>query len=179
MGNHPHRSAHNLSELELAGITQALELSVPPGAVLRGVWWPGDGPEHRNYRLTMWCEDGTPLCSTWVAERTGPVYRLQARPATADEIVALLEALAALGVAEASSGEPIAEAEYDCRYRSYQLCFTALEDMVEGVPYRRWIFRRHRDGRPLSVGYVCETRRGEDYATLPGGGILRGNPWFD
>lgn len=178
MGIQPQRS-HSLNQVELLGVTRALELEVPADAVLQGVWWPGETHEQRNYRLTMWCETSTPLCSTWVAERSGPVYRLQARPATSDEIDALLEALQELGVEQAAPGEPIAEVEYDCRYRSYQLSFTALEDMVEGRPYKRWIFRRHRDGRPLSVGYLCETRRGDAYATLPGGAILRGNPWSD
>ncbi len=180
MGIHPHRAVQALSNLELVGVTRALELSVPEGAVVRGVWWPGEAQDTRNYRLTMWAAHAaSPLCSTWIAERSGPVYRLQARPATADEIRALLEALSELGVRDFDPSAPIAEAEYDCRYRSYQLCFTALEDMAEGRPYRRWVFRRHRDGRPLSVGYLCETRRGDGYATLPGGAILRGNPWSD
>jgi len=29
------------------------------------------------------------------------------------------------------------------------------------------------------VGYLCETRRGNSYDTLPDGAILRGNPWSD
>lgn len=180
MGIHPHRAVQSLSHLELTSVTRALELSVPDDAVVRGVWWPGDTQDKRNYRLTMWSATASsPLCSTWIAERSGPVYRLQARPATADEIAELLEGLAELGVRDEGRSAPIAEAEYDCRYRSYQLCFVALEDMEEGQPYKRWVFRRHRDGRPLSVGYLCETRRGDGYATLPGGAILRGNPWSD
>jgi hypothetical protein len=179
MGNHPQR-AHSLSERELVGVTRALELVVPEDAVVRGVWWPGETQDKRNYRLTMWANaEQTPLCSTWVAERAGPVFRLQARPATADELEELRQALRELDVYDVDEEAPIAEAEYDCRYRSYQLCFTALEDMVEGQPYERWVFRRHRDGRPLSVGYLRETRRGDGYATLPGGAILRGNPWSD
>jgi hypothetical protein len=180
MGLNPHRDAQSLSNLELLGVTRALELRLPEDAVLRGVWWPGDTQDKRNYRLTMWANEAqTPLCSTWIAERSGSVYRLQARPATPEEIELLLEALDELGVRELDAGAPIAEVEYDCRYRSYQLCFTALEDMIEGKPYKRWVFRRHRDGRPLSVGYVCETRRNDAFATLPGGAILRGNPWSD
>lgn len=180
MGTHPHREAYSLSQRELLGVTRALELVVPEDAVLRGVWWPGETQDRRNYRLTMWVNaERAPLCSTWIAERTGPVFRLQARPATTDEICELLQALAELGVPGIAEPTTIAEAEYDCRYRSYQLCFTALEDMVEGKPYERWVFRRHGDGRPLSVGFLRETRRGDAYATLPGGGILRGNPWCD
>jgi hypothetical protein len=180
MGIQPHPSVQSfqpLNQVELHDVAQALELSVPPHALLQGVWWRGEAPGTRNYRLTMWCETAPALCSTWVAERTGQVFRLQARPATSDEIQLLVEALQELGVWEPSA--LIAEAEYDCRYQSYQLSFTPLEEMVEGRPYERWMFRRHRDGRPLSVGYVCETRRGDSYANLPGGAILRGSPWFD
>lgn len=168
-----------LSSRELLEVAQALELSVPPDALLQGIWWHGEIYGVRNYRLTQWCETASPRRRTWVAERAGAVYRLQARPATPDELQALLEALWELGVREIEPSALVAEAEYDCRYGSYQLCATPLEKMVEGRPYKRWIFRRHRDGRPLSVGYLCETRRGEVYATLPGGAILRGNPWSD
>lgn len=169
-----------LTNWELSGITRALDVYVPMDAIVQGVWWPGDTEDSRNYRLTMWSSDAqTPRCSTWIAERLGQVFRLQARPATADEIDELLEALRELDVLDSKDVETIAEAEYDCRYRSYQLCFTALEDMLEGRTYERWVFRRHRDGRPLSVGYLCETRRGDAYETLPGGAILRGNPWSD
>jgi hypothetical protein len=170
----------SLTNWELSGVTRALELHVPTDAILQGVWWPGDTQDKRNYRLTMWSTDAhAPRCRTWIAERLGQVFRLQARPATPDEIDELLDALSELGVLDSDGAEPIAEAEYDCRNRSYQLCFTALEDMMEGLPYKRWVFRRHRDGRPLSVGYLCETRRGDAYKTLPGGAILRGNPWSD
>lgn len=182
MGNSSHRGVHYLralSQLELASVTQALELDVPRDALLQGVWWDGATPEVRNYRLTLWSEKATPRSSTWLAERAGDVYRLRARPATLDELRALLEALEELGVQGVSSTSMIAEAHYDCRDRTYQLCLTPLEEMVEGRPYKRWLFRRHADGRPLSVGYCCETRRGGGYATLPGAAVLRGNPWPD
>ncbi|RYZ05142.1 MAG: hypothetical protein EOO73_21300 [Myxococcales bacterium] len=169
----------SLSSFELQAIAEALDLAVPPDAALHGVWWEGEAESTRNYRLTMWRDAATPLCSTWLAERAGAVFRLKARPATPEEIQTLLEALEELGIRESVPEAPIAEVEYDCRYRSYQLCFTALEHMIEGKPYKRWIFRRHRDGRPLSVGYLRETRRGDAHATLPGASILRGNPWAD
>jgi hypothetical protein len=179
MGKEPRSSVQSMNLAELHGVTRALDLDVPPDAVLQGVWWHGEAEDTRNYRLTMWCEQRSPLCSTWLAERAAGVYRLQARPATTDEIRDLMDALQELGLGEVARGGPLAEVEYDCRYRSYQLCFTPLEEMLEGRPYKRWIFRRHRDGRPLSVGFLCETRRGDGYATLPGGAILRGNPWSD
>lgn len=168
----------SLANWELSAVARALELHVPMDAIVQGVWWPGDTQDKRNYRLTMWSRDAnSPRCSTWVAERAGQVYQLQARPATPEELDELLDTLSELGELDSDGAEAIAEAEYDCRHRSYQLCFTALEDMLEGVPYKRWVFRRHRDGRPISVGYLCETRRGDAYQTLPGGAILRGNPW--
>ena len=49
--------------------------------------------------------------------------------------------------------------------------------MHEGLPYKRWVFRRHADGDPLSVGYVCETRHGNAHVTLADSALLRGNPW--
>jgi hypothetical protein len=167
-----------LSSRELEGVACALELSWPPAAIVKGAWWPGvEG--RRNYRVTVWAAEAapTPLCSTWIAERSNDVFRLMTRPATTDELETLLGALRELDALEYEGHEPIAEAQYDCRQRSYQLCFTPLEEMLEGMPYRRWVFRRHADGRPLSVGYICETRRGSDYATLADGAILRGSPW--
>ena len=89
----------------------------------------------------------------------------------------LYEALLEVGALEKIDERPIAEAHYDCKRRAYQLTFTPFAQMHEGLPYRRWIFRVHDDGRPLSVGYLCETRRGDGYATLPEQATLRGDPW--
>ena len=175
--------------MELADVVRALELQLPEDALLSGVWWPGSTQDKRNYRLCVRTNGDAryPRSCSWTAERAGSVYRLQMRPATPEEMADLLHALQELGVLEQgeaegeteSVAESVAEAEYDCRHRSFQMCFVALEDMVEGVPYKRWVFRRHRDGRPISVGYICETRRGNSYDTLPGGAILRGDPWSD
>jgi hypothetical protein len=180
MGKDPDAGPRALSNVELMDVTQALELSLPPEAVVKGSSWPGAAEDTRNFRVSMWTNgnDDQPRHSVWLAERKGQVYRLRARPATAEELRELLDALRELG-ADQAQDEPVAEAEYDCTDRRYQLCFTPLEEMVEGLSYKRWILRRHRDGRPLSVGYVCETRRGDDYATLPGGAVLRGNPWSE
>jgi hypothetical protein len=177
MGNKAHEGPQRLSTLDLHAFARALELSWPSDGVVKGVWWPATSAEKRNYKVTLWTPDSPPLSSTWIAERSGSVYRLQARPANADELETLLDALRELGALERDVGATIAEAQYDCRNRSYQLCFTPLEEMLEGLRYERWVFRRHSDGRPLSVGYLFETRRGDAYATLPGGAVLRGNPW--
>lgn len=177
MGNNAHEGPQRLSTFELHGFARALELTWPSDGIVKGVCWPGASAEQRNYEVTLWTPDATPLRSTWVAERSGNVYRLLARPANADELEQLFEALRELNALEGELSDAIAEAQYDCRQRTYQLCFTPLEEMREGMRYDRWVFRRHSDGRPLSVGYVVETRRGDGYDTLPGGSVLRGNPW--
>lgn len=179
MGNKAHDGPQRLSNFELQGFARTLELSWPSDAVVKGVWWPGASAEKRNYKVTLWTLDATPLTSTWIAERSSNVYRLLTRPANADELAALLDALRELNALEGDMSDAIAEAQYDCRNRTYQLCFTPLEQMREGRRYERWVFRRHADGRPMSVGYLFETRRGDAYATLPGGSVLRGNPWSD
>jgi hypothetical protein len=179
MGTDAHEGPQRLSSFELRSIARALELSWPSDALVKAVVWAGNASGKRNYRITSWAVDANPLCSTWVAERSGEVYRLMARPANPDELQAMLEALRELDALEDDCEGSVAEAQYDCRNRTYQLCFTPLEGMLEDIPYKRWVFRRHDDGRPLSVGYLCETRRGDAYATLPGGAILRGNPWSD
>jgi hypothetical protein len=177
MGNNAHEGPQRLSTFDLQVFARALELSWPSEGVVKGVWWPGTSAEKRNYKVTLWTPNSAPLSSTWIAQRSDGVYRLQARPANADELEALLDALRETGALERDVGAAIAEAQYDCRDRSYQLCFTPLEEMLEGLRYERWVFRRHADGRPLSVGYLFETRRGDTYATLPGGAVLRGIPW--
>jgi hypothetical protein len=177
MGNSAQIGPQRLSSLELQAIARALELVWPNDALVQGTWWPGKTEDTRNYKVTLGTTHAIPLTSTWVAERSNGVYRLCARPASADEVEALLEALRELDALEPDADATIAEAQYDCRERVYQLCFTPLEDMMEGLRYERWVFRRHLDGRPLSVGFVFETRRGDAFATLPGGAVLRGNPW--
>jgi len=170
-----------LSSLELSAVARALELRWLEDAIVKGSWWPGAEQGERNYRLTMWSSRGArqPALSTWLVEKRGGAYRLKCRPATSDEIEQMLQALRELDALEEPIDADIAEAEYDCGRGRYQLCFAAFEDMLEGLPYKRWIFRRHHDDRPLSVGYVCETRDGDEYVTLPGGATLRGNPWSD
>jgi|GEM_PF-4446322 len=177
MGNSARIGPQRLSSLELQAIARALELVWPSDALVQGSWWPGTTEDTRNYEVNVWTTHAAPLTSTWIAERTNDVYRLCARPASPDELEALLEALRELGALEHDAETTVAEAQYDCRERVYQLCFTPREEMMEGLRYERWVFRRHLDGRPLSVGYVFETRRGDAYATLPGGAVLRGNPW--
>jgi hypothetical protein len=181
MGKDADQQPRSLSSLELGAVARALELRWLEDSIVKGSWWPGVEQGERNYRLTMWSSRGArqPALSTWLVQKCGSAYRLKCRPATSDEIEMMLEALREVDALEQSLEADIAEAEYDCGRGRYQLCFTAFEDMLEGLPYKRWIFRRHRDGRPLSVGYVCETRRGDDYVTLPGGAILRGSPWSD
>lgn len=179
MGNNAHEGPQRLSTLELHGFARTLELSWPSDGIVKGCWWPGTSSETRNYKVTLWTPDAAPLTSTWLAERAGNVYRLLARPANSDELSQLLETLRELNALEVDLTDAIAEAQYDCLHRQYQLCFTPLEEMLEGLRYERWVFRRHADGRPLSVGYVFETRRGNACDTLPGGSVLRGNPWCD
>ncbi len=179
MGTDAHQALHRLSTSELHAFARALDLSWPPQAIVQGVWWPGSDEQRQNYRVTASQSHASLLRSTWIAERAHDVYRVMARPANADEIEELLQALRELDALEQRVDEPIAEAQYDCRHRTYQLCFTALEAMLEGFAYKRWIFRRHADGRPLSVAYICETCDGNAYVTLPGGAVLRGDPWSD
>lgn len=179
MGNNAHEGPQRLSTFELHNFARTLELSWPSDGVVKGVWWPGASAEKRNYEVTLWTPDAMPLTSTWLAERSGNVYRLRARPANPDEVEQLLEALRELNALEGEMADAIAEAQYDCRGRTYQLCFTPLAEMLEGRRYERWVFRRHADGRPLSVGYLFETRRGDAYSRLPGASVVRGNPWAD
>lgn len=170
-----------LSHVELVALLRALELRLPEGAPVRAVWWPGRSEEQRNYRITTsTTRAAREACHrTWLIERRGNRYRLRARPADSYEIELLLEALREVAALAPGGAPALAEASYDCVEHTYQVCFTALDDMREGQPYERWILRRHPDGRPLSVGYVLETRTGRGYATLPGGARLRGNPWSD
>lgn len=181
MGSRPELLPKALTSVELAALTRVLELSLPADAVVVGASWPGDGESRRNYRISVWASG--PACEAlhrvWLVERRGCVYRIKLRPANADEIRVLLEALREVSALEPEAAPTIVEADYDCSEHTYQVCFTALENMREGAPYRRWILRRHHDARPLSVGYVLETRHGNRYATLPGGATLRGSPWSD
>jgi hypothetical protein len=179
MGTSAQVGPQRLSSLELQAVARALELVWPSDGVVQGVWWPGKSDETRNYKVTLWTVNAVPRMSTWIAERAGGAFRLVTRPANSDEVQALLDALGEVGALEHDADTTIAEAQYDCRERVYQLCFTPLEEMLEGLRYERWVFRRHSDERPLSVGYIFETRRGGAHATLPGGAVLRGNPWSD
>ncbi len=181
MGSKPEQLPRALSNQELARLAGALELSLPADAIVMGVTWPGTSPDHSNYRLSVWASRSAPdpLHRVWLVERRGEVYRLRLRPANTDELQLLLEALREVAAIGPDATPPIVEADYDCSERTYQVCFTALENMQEGAPYRRWVLRRHGDERPLSVGYVLETRRGNGYAMLPGGATLRGSPWTD
>jgi hypothetical protein len=179
MGKYARQGLQPLSFSELAYVARALELCLSSEASVKGVSWPSSTSERRNYRVSAWLDQGreTPLQSTWIAERHGDVFRLLGRPANHEELVQLFEALLEVGAASEIAEGPIAEAHYDCKHRTFQLTFTPFEQMREGLPYRRWIFREHGDGRPLSVGYITETRRGDGYATLPDGATLRGAPW--
>jgi len=170
-----------LSELELTLLARALELSFAPGAIVEGVWWPGRDANHRNYRLTSSAPatSSGPRHAVWLIERRGSVYRLRARPADADELEQLLEALREVAAIGPEASPRVAEAFYDCTEHAYELSFTALADMREEATYERWILRRHRDARPLSVGFVRETRRGAELVCLAGRATLRGNPWSD
>jgi hypothetical protein len=178
MGQDSPWSPQPLSKLELQTVTRALELCLPDDGIVKAEWWPGSDGK-RNYRVSCFAPSATAPCQTWIAERAGNVLRLLGRPANADELDELFTALREVAGLDATTDEPLAEAFYDCRGHVYQLCFTRLDEMYEGMPYRRYVFRRHSDGRPLSVGYICETRRGDAYKTLPDGEVLRGNPWRD
>jgi len=177
MGNtgQPLRS---LSPIELRRIMRALEICLPDDAVIEGVQWQNRGGTSDNYRVRARCETSTSAAvySTWIAERSGSVYRLLGRPATPAEIDLLLQALHELGDAK-DLALPLAEAHYDCVHHAYQLLPTLFEKMHEGATYRRWLLRRYDDGRPLSVGYVCEMRRGNALSVLPARAVLRGDPW--
>jgi hypothetical protein len=179
MGKDARQGLQPLSSLELKCFLRALELCLPSEAIVKGVSWPAASSGHRNYRVSVWLDQGrdVPLCSTWIAERSGDVFRLLGRPANRDELELLYEALRELGARDELETGGIAEAHYDCKHRTFQLSFTPLEQMHEGLPYRRWILRQHDDGRPMSVAYISETRLGDAYATLPDGRTLRGNPW--
>jgi len=180
MGSNAEPLSKSLSQLELLALARALELCFPADAIVAGVWWPGTDAEHRNYRLVISPSraSGEPL-GTWLIERRGNVYRMRTRPLDADEIQIVLEALREVAAVAPDANPRIAEALYDCTEHTYELRLTALEQMRESVAYERWILRRHPDQRPLSVGYVLETRRERRYVSLPGGATLRGSPWSD
>jgi hypothetical protein len=181
MASKPEQLPRPLTSSELTGLACVLELSWPAEAIVMGVSWPGNGEGHSNYRISVWANRPAPepLHRVWLVERRRDVYRLRLRPANTDEIALLLEALREVAALEPDATPPVVEADYDCSERTYQVCFTALENMREGAPYKRWVLRRHGGARPLSVGYLLETRRGNRYATLPGGATLRGNPWTE
>lgn len=179
MGTNAHEGPQRLSTFELQSFAHTLELSWPSDGIVQGFSWPGGSAEKRNYQVTLWTRDAAPLTSTWLAERSGDVFRLAARPADADELAQLMESLRELDALEVDLTRAVAEAQYDCRSHVYQLSFTPREEMREGLRYERWVFRRYPDGRPLSVGYFFETRHGNAYTTLPGRAVVRGNPWLD
>ena len=119
MGTYAHAVVHRLSTLELQAFARALDLNWRPEAIIQGVWWPGNDEHHRNYRVTATELHASPLLCTWLAECARNVYRLAARPANADEVEELLQALGDLDALEQPLDEPIAEAQYDCRHRIY------------------------------------------------------------
>ncbi|MDF3066411.1 MAG: hypothetical protein K0R38_2012 [Polyangiaceae bacterium] len=45
MGKEPRKSVQSLNRAELDGVTRALDLDVPPDAVLQGVWWHGEADD--------------------------------------------------------------------------------------------------------------------------------------
>jgi hypothetical protein len=178
MGNAVQQGLRSLSSLELRRIMRALEICLPEDAEVEGFHWHSRDGRSENYRVRAHCVTtaSAAVYSTWIAERSGSVYRLLGRPATLAEVDFLLQAIRELGDVK-EMALPLAEAHYDCVRHAYQLLPTLFEQMHEGETYRRWLLRRYEDGRPLSVGYVCETRRGNALAVLPARAVLRGDPW--
>src|SRR5262245_14687134 len=135
MGSKPEQQPRALTSIELSSLTYALELILPLDAIVMGVTWPGKGEGLDNYRLSVWMRRpaAEPLHSVWLAERRQGIYRLKLRPANGDEIQLLLEALREVSALEPEAEPSVVEADYDCSERTYQVCFTALEDMLEGT----------------------------------------------
>ena len=113
-----------------------------------------------------------PRCRIWRIDD-----RLRCRPATDAELVELVAVLRDVGASEEDVAGPVAEAHFDCDKTCFELSFTALSEMIEGISYKRWQVQYHGDGRHPSVAFVLETRRGNWWTTLPGGAVLRGTPW--
>jgi hypothetical protein len=91
--------------------------------------------------------------------------------------VELIAVLREVGASDEEVAAPVAEAHLDCEAERFQMSFVDIAEMVEGVPYKRWSVKYHRDGRRPSVAFLLETRRDGWYHTLPGGAVLRGTPW--
>ena len=109
MGSKPEVLPRALSNFELSALTRVLELTLPADAMVVGVSWPGDGESKRNYRLSVWASRQTaePQHNVWLVERRGSVYRIKVRPANADEIQSLLEALREVSALEPEATPPI------------------------------------------------------------------------
>lgn len=118
-------------------------------------------PIDRLWILRMPCGDRVELCS---------------RPATRDEIERCMAALREVAAEEFRQRRLPAEANTDEPGSAVWLSFEAPDEAVAGRAYRRWFVRFHDDDVP-SVAYVLETPRGHGWKTLPGGRILRGQPW--
>jgi hypothetical protein len=99
------------------------------------------------------------------------------RPATTSELEKLIAILRDVGAAEEDIASPVSEAHYDYDRRSFELSFVPLERMIEGSVYKRWYVKFHNDRRPPSVAFLLETKRDGWFDTLPGGRIMRGEPW--
>jgi hypothetical protein len=103
--------------------------------------------------------------------------KVTVRRATTSELEALLAVLRDVGAAEEDIAQPIAEANYDRLRQTFELSFIPVEQMCEGTSYKRWYVTYHNDHRPPSVAFILETKRNGWLDTLPGGRVLRGEPW--
>jgi hypothetical protein len=164
-----------LSDHEVAQFKKTVAADWPANAVLRNAtrWSASDGTQCQSFTIDV---SDPPKRRAWRVEKSS-VTEVIVRPATTSELEALLAVLRDVGAAEEDIAQPIAEANYDCRRQSFELSFISLEQACNGTPYKRWYVTYHNDHRPPSVAFILETKRDGSWDTLPGGRVLRGEPW--
>jgi hypothetical protein len=164
-----------LSDHLVAQFKKTVAADWPANAVLTEAtsWSAPNGTRCQRFMIDV---SDPPKRRLWLVEKSS-VTEVTVRPATTSELEAVLAVLRDVGASEEDIAQPIAEANYDCRRQSFELSFIPLEQMCEGTSYKRWYVTYHNDQRPPSVAFILETKRNGCWDTLPGGRVLRGEPW--